>query len=265
MKNPKTILITGASSGIGRAVAEHYAGAGITLLLTGRDTARLAEVQSLCQRKGATVKTSTVNVTDEQGLAEQILNWDDQSPIDLVIANAGISGGGSTVTDATPREKGLTDKAASASFRDIMTTNLDGTFNTVQPLIPRMKQRKRGQIALMSSMAGWRGMPNAPAYSTSKVAVRAWGEALRPLLKPDGIHVSVIFPGFIKTPLTDVNKFPMPFLMTTEKAAKAIVNGLAHNKARICFPLRMMILARFMAALPLCIGDFILSRAPQKD
>lgn len=265
MKNPKTILITGASSGIGRALAELYADQGITLLLTGRDKDRLTAVEITCQNRGATVHTSTADVTNETLLAQQILDWDDITPIDLVIANAGISGGGSTVTDATPRAAGLNDQPASSSFRDIMTTNLDGTFNTVQPLIPRFRRRQRGQIALMSSMAGWRGMPNAPAYSTSKVAVRAWGEALRPLLGPHGIEVSVIFPGFIKTPLTDVNQFPMPFLMTPAKAADRIRRGLERNKARISFPLPMMLMSRLVAALPLAIGDFILSRAPSKN
>ncbi len=246
MKNPKTILITGASSGIGRALAELYADQGITLYLTGRDRERLTTVEIACQRKGASVRTATLGVTEAEALARQIEAWDDMAPIDLVIANAGISGG------------------TASGFRDIMATNLDGTFNTVQPLIGRMQSRKRGQIALMSSMAGWRGMPNAPAYSTSKVAVRAYGEALRPLLKDDGIDVNVIFPGFIKTPLTDVNTFPMPFLMTTEKAATIIQRGLAANCARICFPWQMAIVARLIAALPLALGDAILSRAPKK-
>lgn len=246
MKNPKAILITGASSGIGRALAELYAGQGITLYLTGRDRDRLTAVEIACQRKGASVRTANISVTETDALARQIAAWDDMAPIDLVIANAGISGG------------------MASGFRDIMATNLDGTFNTIEPLIGRMQSRRRGQIALMSSMAGWRGMPNAPAYSTSKVAVRAYGEALRPLLKNDGIEVNVIFPGFIKTPLTDVNNFPMPFLMTTEKAAAVIRRGLAADRARICFPWQMAIVARLVAALPLALGDAILSRAPRK-
>jgi len=114
-------------------------------------------------------------------------------------------------------------------------------------------------------MAGWRGLPNAPAYSTAKVAVRAYGEALRPLLKPQGINVSVIFPGFVKTPLTDVNRFPMPFLMTAAEAGLCIRDGLAANKARIAFPLPMLLLSRFIAMLPLALGDMILMRAPKKS
>ena len=108
-------------------------------------------------------------------------------------------------------------------------------------------------------------MPNAPAYSVSKMAVRAYGEALRPLLKKSGVEVSVIFPGFVKTPLTDVNKFPMPWLLDTETAALKIIRGLAANKARIAFPWQMYFLARLVAALPLCLGDLVLSKAPKKS
>lgn len=246
MKNQNVILITGASSGIGRELALLYAQKGVKLLLTGRNAERLSEVEQLCRDKGAAVKTCTLCVTEDVAFQKQIEAWDDMEPIDLVIANAGISGG------------------TEANFREIVATNLHGTFNTVEPLIPRMRARKRGQIVLMSSMAGWRGMPNAPAYSTAKVAIRAYGEALRPLLKKDGVDVSVIFPGFVKTPLTDVNKFPMPFLMDAPRAAKIIKNNLEKNKARIAFPWPMHVLSRLVAALPLCLGDFILGKAPKK-
>lgn len=253
MKNPKTVLITGASSGIGHALALLYAAPGMTLLLTGRNPERMADVARACAAKGAAVKTTVTPVTARAAFEKEILAWDDSQAIDLVIANAGISGG--------------TGKAGGESedqFRDIMDINLNGTFNSVNPLLPRMMTRKKGQVALMSSMAGFRGMPNAPAYSVSKMAVRAYGEALRPLLKKSGVEVSVIFPGFVKTPLTDVNKFPMPWLINTETAALKIIHGLAANKARIAFPWQMHLLARLIAALPLCLGDLILSKAPKK-
>lgn len=246
MKNASVILITGASSGIGRALAIEYAARGVKLLLTGRNAERLAEVEKLCRDKGAAVKTTTIDVTDRDAFEEQVTIWDDMEPIDMVIANAGISGG-------------MND-----DFRLIVSSSLDGTFNAVNPLISRMQARKRGHIVLMSSMAGFRGMPNAPAYSTAKVAIRAYGEALRPLLKKDGVIVSTIFPGFIKTPLTDANNFNMPFLMETVVAARIIRTGIEKGKARIAFPLPMYIITRLVAALPLCIGDFILGLAPKK-
>jgi len=248
MKNPKTILITGASSGIGHALAVAYAARGITLLLTGRDITRLERTASDCRTRGADVDIAALPVTDKAAMTQQIGRWDDKTPVDLVIANAGISGGSS----------------AGAGFYEIMDTNVTGTLNTVLPLVERMKARKTGQIAFVSSLAGWRGMPNAPAYSVSKVAVRAMGEALRPRLKKHNVGVCVIFPGFVKTPLTDKNDFPMPFLMSPEKSAAHIKKGLSKNKARICFPWPLMMLSRLIAALPLCLGDYILSRAPEK-
>jgi len=253
MAKIRTILITGASSGIGQALAEAYAAPGTRLLLTGRDAARIANVAAACTAKGASVETSTVPVTDAEAFKAQVLAWDDAAPIDIVIANAGISGG-------TGKAGGESD----AQFREIMATNLDGTFNTVNPLLPRFEARKKGDVVLMSSMAGFRGMPNAPAYSVSKMAVRAYGEALRPLLKAHGVNVSTIFPGFIKTPLTDVNNFPMPFLMDAPQAAQYIIKGIAAKRARIAFPWPMYLLSRLVAALPLCVGDFILARAPKK-
>ena len=253
MKKHKTILITGASSGLGKALAELYAAPGITLFLTGRNAERLREVENTCRAKGATVDIHTISVTDRHALEERILAWDDRHPIDLVIANAGVSGG--TSMDTAQNE---------AQLREIMATNLDGTLNTVNPLIPRMKARGHGHIALMSSMAGFRGMPNAPAYSVSKVAVRAYGDALRPLLKKDGITVSTIFPGFVRTPLTDVNTFSMPFLMEAEAAAHIIRRGLEAKKSAIAFPWQMHLFCWLLGVMPRCLGDSILRHAPKK-
>ncbi len=253
MKKQKTILITGASSGIGKAVAELYAAAEVTLFLTGRNGQRLEDVASLCRQKGATVQTAALNVTDRTAIEGKILSWDNQNPIDIVIANAGVSGG--TSMDA---------KQTEAQLREIIATNIDGTFNTVNPLIPRMQARKSGHIVLMSSMAGFRGMPNSPAYSTSKVAVRAYGDAIRPLLKPDGITVTTVFPGFVRTPLTDVNTFPMPFLMNVDKAADIIKRGLDAKKAFIAFPWQMHISCWMLSVMPRCLGDWLLSKAPKK-
>lgn len=246
MKNPNVILITGASSGIGAALAREYAEKGVKLLLTGRDAGRLADIEKDCRAKGAAVKIAAVDVTDKAAFEKLVNGWDDQEAIDLVIANAGVSGG------------------AGALFESIVKTNIDGLFHSINPLIPRMRARRKGQIAIMSSMAGFRGMPNAPAYSVSKVAARAYGQALRPLLGRDNVGVSIIFPGFIKTPLTDVNDFPMPFLMSPERAAAIIRKGLSQNKARIAFPLPMYILTRLIAALPDAVADAILLRAPNK-
>ncbi len=254
MKNPNVILITGASSGIGAALAEHYAERGVKLLLTGRNMPRLMDIEKLCRAKGAAVKLAALDITDAAAMSAQVLSWYDQEPIDLVIANAGVSGGG-----LIPRADHQT------RFDEVITINVNGTLNTILPLIGRMQLRGKGQIALMSSLAGFRGLPTAAAYSTSKVAIRALGESLRPLLARDGIAVNVIHPGFVETPLTSVNGFYMPLLMRPDRAAQRIREGLAANKARICFPWPMAAVARLIAALPNRWIDGLLARAPRKD
>jgi len=253
VKNPRSILITGASSGIGAALARHYAGAGIHLSLSGRSEERLSAVAAECRACGATTTTALVDVTDRDSMRTWIGVTDDHHPIDLVIANAGISGG----THGGPETPEQT--------RAIFAVNLDGVLNVVLPTVPRMTARGRGQIAIISSLAGYRGLPGAPAYSGSKTAVRAWGEGLRGDLLPQGVKVNVVMPGFIKTPMTDANRFSMPFLMSAEKAAAIIQRGLAADRARIAFPFPTAFVAWLMGALSPAIVDPLLRMLPKKD
>lgn len=252
MDFPKTVLITGATSGIGRSLALTYARAGRHLLLTGRSAERLDAVAGQCRERGATVETAALDVTNAPALRRQLLDWDDKTPVDLVIANAGISGGTGGGGESTEQADA------------IMATNVQGVLNTIHPLMPRMTARRRGHLALMGSMAGFRAMPGAPAYSASKAAVRFYGEALRPLLARDGVGVSVICPGFIETPMTDVNNFAMPFLMSAERAAEIIRKGIGRNCGRIAFPFPMHLLMWFLSVLPPFMTDWILVRAPKK-
>src|SRR5260221_8506800 len=186
----QSILITGASSGLGAALALRYARPGVRLALTGRDPARLAAVSTDAECHGATVERAIIDVTDRSGLRNWIEAIDDRIPLDLVIANAGISGGTSGETESE-------DQA-----RRIVDVNVLGVLNTIYPMIPRMQARRRGSIALMSSLAAFRGLPGAPAYGASKAAVKVLGEALRGVLINDGVSVSVICPGFVSTPMT---------------------------------------------------------------
>jgi short-subunit dehydrogenase len=252
MRTPQTILITGASSGIGEALALAYAGPNVTLALHGRDAGRLEQVAEACRNCGAATVLHTGDVTQAVPLAEWIRDVDSRSPIDLVIANAGISGG-------TARGIEGIDQT-----RRIFAVNVDGVINTVMPLIAPMARRGHGQIAIMASLAAFRGMPGAPAYCASKAAVRIWGEGLRVELAPKGIGVSVICPGFITSRMTAVNDFHMPMLMTADRAAKIIMRGLARNRGRIAFPRPMYLAARLIAALPDFLIDPLLRRAPRK-
>lgn len=243
MRYPKSILITGGSSGIGEALALEYAASGIRLALTGRDSARLEAVAEACRAKGADVVVGLVDVRDAAAMRQWIEAEDDKTPFDLVIANAGVS------------REGLEDLDREARLRRVLATNIDGVINTVQPALDRMRGRKRGQVAIMSSIASFLGLPSALAYSTSKAAVRIYGEGLRGEARRDGIEVSVICPGYIRTPLTKNNTFSMPFLMDADRAARIIRRGLARNAARIAFPFPMYALVWFMAALPAFISD----------
>jgi short-subunit dehydrogenase len=254
---PACILITGASSGIGAALARAYAAPGVTLALTGRDGRRLRQVARDCEAKGARALLETVDVQDRAAMADLIARTDAQAPLDLVIANAGISGG---TRAGDGRETGETEEQA----RDIFSVNLAGVLNTVWPAIHAMTARGRGQIAIVSSLSGYRGLAGAPAYSASKTAVKAYGEALRPRLAKNGVGLSVICPGFVESRITARNDFPMPFFMTADKAARIIRRGLAANKAIIAFPWPMRLAAWVFGALPTRLAVWLAGRLPHK-
>jgi len=248
--NPQSILITGASSGIGEALSLHYAAPGIALFLTGRNAERLDGVAESCRGLGADVSTWTGDVEDAEAFKAWIETCDQTRPLNLVIANAGVALGSVTV-------EGL-HKAATDSFN----INVGGVFNTVHPALEVMSRRRpyplsNAQVALMSSVMGYAGMARSPAYSASKAAVKHYGEALRGAFRGMGIGVSVICPGYVGTALTARNKSYMPFLMPADKAARIIAKGLARNNARITFPWQMILVTRLVINLPAFIIDRI--------
>lgn len=245
MKRPHHIFITGASSGLGAELAVGYSHDDVVLALTGRNAQRLEEVAASCRARGAHVVTAIIDVRDAMALNTFITEFDDLYTIDLVIANAGVS--------ATTSE-GVDEIAQSQIVFDV---NVQGVLNTIHPLIPRMMKRGAGQIAIMSSLASFRHLPTAPAYSASKAAVRFYGEALAGVLKYRGVCVSVICPGWITTPLTDKNTFPMPFIMSESSAAVRIMHALSCGKRRIVFPLRLYILMRLLNFLPTSLTNLM--------
>ncbi len=252
---PNTILITGATSGIGAALALGYAATGMNLALSGRNESRLKKIANQCRDRGAEVEAQIVDVADRAEMARWVANYDEKHPIDLIIANAGVTN--DTTNDSNADEE--------ETIRDIFAVNLAGTLNTVLPIIPRMRSRQKGQIALMSSLAGFRGLPSSPAYSASKAAVRSYGEALHGRLYDDGITVSVICPGFVKSRITDQNDFHMPFFMEADKAAAIIKRGLERRKAMIAFPRIMFLMTWLMTTLPRAITDPLTRRLPRKE
>jgi len=258
MRDPKSVVITGGSSGLGEALALEYAAPGVFLALTGRDAARTEAVAAACRAKGADAVGETVDATDGAGMADFLSRAHARRPLDLVIANAGISGGSG---------RGGEDHEQT---RRIFRVNVDGVIETVMPAValmrgkPRVAGAPRGQIAIMSSLAGFRGFPGAPAYCASKAAVKVWGESLRGELHADGIEVSVICPGYVRTRMTADNKFRMPLLMDADRAARIMRRGLARNRARIAYPWRMYVLAALVASLPPAWLDPVFRRLPKK-
>jgi short-subunit dehydrogenase len=236
----KSIIITGASGAIGSALAKAFSSQGITLGVVGRNHERLQAVRSECEKLGATVIPAVLDVTEYEPLCAWLLDFDRQHPVDVVIANAGAA---STIGP---------DKQSESweDLRRVFDTNLYGTLGTVSPLVERMRERGKGQIAMISSLGGYVGMPISPAYSGSKAAVKAYGEALRGILAPMGIGVTVICPGFVRSAMSDCYPASTPFMLSADKAAEIIKKGVEKNRARISFPFPLNVGAWFLSVLP---------------
>lgn len=243
MSSPQTILITGASSGIGAALARYYAQPNITLLVFGQNQERLTDVKKDCVAKGAQVVSVAMNVTDQEGMRTAIDDLLKSHDIDMVIANAGISVG------QRERNREL--------ISELFDVNVNGVLNTVMPLIPHFQNRQAGHIVVMSSLAAFQVFPTRGEYAATKIAVRYMADTWRQSLKDDGVIVSSIHPGFVKTPLTDKNTNRMPGIVSAEKAAYIIGKGLAARKAVIAFPRLGYIFVRLLQALPTRVSDMI--------
>jgi NADP-dependent 3-hydroxy acid dehydrogenase YdfG len=236
--NPKAILITGAAGGIGAALARAYAAPGIHLFLGDLELDTLNKLCAECGNLGASAHGCVVDVTDKAATERWIADADTVSPLDLVIANAGISYG-NAVHEETAEQ-----------IRAVFAVNLDGMLNTVLPALQFFRHRKRGQIGLMSSLAGLRGFPHAPSYCATKGAIRIFGQGLRARVKREGVSVSVIIPAFVKTPMTDANLYRMPRVITADRAASIIKGKLAQDKGEFVFPRPYPAVAWAACAMP---------------
>jgi short-subunit dehydrogenase len=243
----RVVVITGASSGLGAALALSYAGPQTALGLIGRNRERLDATVSACRASGAFVDSAEIDVTDGDALAAWLEAFDHTHPVELLIANAGTSAG---------PDPGSPGEPAAMTLRQL-DVNLRGAVNTIAPLVPRLCARGRGRIVAVASVAAYRGRPYSPGYCASKAGLRAYGEALRSGLSRYGVGVTVVCPGFFSSPMTDRWDGPTPFLASGERAARRIKRGIDRGRARIDFPLPLVLGMRFCDLAPALIGDRI--------
>ncbi|MDX9951435.1 MAG: SDR family oxidoreductase [Methylophilaceae bacterium] len=245
------VFITGASSGIGEALARHYAAQGASLGLVAR---RGGLLQQLAASLDTPVTTYTADVRDADALASAAADFMQRYGVpDIVIANAGVSRG--TLTEL---------KEDTAAFKAILDINVLGLLHTFQPFIDGMRQRGSGSLVGIASIAGIRGLPGAGAYSASKAAAISYLESLRVEMRPHGIDVTTIAPGYIRTPMTDVNTYAMPFLMDADVAAAKMARAIAARRRFFVVPWQMGWLARFMRFIPPFLWDWAMKNAPKK-
>jgi short-subunit dehydrogenase len=228
--------IVGASSGIGAATARRLAGEGWRVAVTARRADRL---EALCAENPERLHAWPGDVTDPAGLVNLVRELESSlGPVDLCVLNAG-----------DYRPMGL-DEFDVTLFRQLMEVNYMGVVHALAAIMPPMRARGRGQILVTASLAGYRGLPRAAPYGATKAALISLAESLQPELAAEGVALRVINPGFVRTALTDRNRFSMPFLMTSEQAAEAIVRGLGHRRFEIRFPWRFALIMSLLRCLP---------------
>jgi NAD(P)-dependent dehydrogenase (short-subunit alcohol dehydrogenase family) len=238
----QVVLITGASSGIGAALARACARPGATLHLSARDPDRLDAIATACRALGATVLPRCLDVRDADAMAAWIAG---AGRLEMVIANAGISAGASEDWLAAPERA-----------RAIMATNIDGVLNTALPALRVMAAQPpgadgwRGRIGVVASIAAFIPAPGAPAYCASKAAADAWTVGTARTARARGIAMTSICPGYIRTAMTARNRFPMPGLMDADRAAAIILRGMQAARVRIAFPWWIAAAARLTGLLP---------------
>jgi short-subunit dehydrogenase len=215
--------------------------------LHGRDASRLASLTRDCESLGARVEVVTFDLRDAAAAIAVLRSFSVQHEIDLVIVNAGVS-----------REIGAgVETRGWEAAREVMAVNLDGAIATVAGVLPEMRERGRGQIALVSSLAAYFGLPGTPAYCASKAALKIYGEAMRGWLAPQGVAVNVVLPGFVRTPMNAGFAGAMPLAISAERAAFLIRRGLERNRAHIAFPRRLAWGIRFLSLLPVELSQWI--------
>ncbi|MVW73308.1 MULTISPECIES: SDR family oxidoreductase [unclassified Bordetella] len=248
---PACVLITGATGGIGGALAWEYARAGsTTLILQGRNKDRLDELASELGDVGVRVITQALDVRDESALRAWLTEMSETEAPDLVIANAGVN----INVGADQQGERWED------MHRLFDVNVKATMATLHACLPAMQARRGGQIALLSSLAAWRGLPETPSYSASKAAVKVYGEAMRDLVAGQGVRINVIMPGYVESQMCFDMPGPKPFLWRADRAARVIRQGLARNRARISFPFPLNLGCFLLAVIHPSVSGWILRR-----
>jgi hypothetical protein len=259
MHDTKRVFITGASSGLGAALAQRYARDGAVLGLAARRTEKLQALAASLPGS-AQHRVYALDVNDHAAIAAAAADFiAAHNGIDIVIANAGISRG--TLTEYAE------DLPA---FEQIFATNVSATVATFAPFIAAMQQQARAgdkgcRLVAISSVAGVRGLPGAGAYSASKAAVRVYCESLRVELKTSGVRVVTIAPGYIDTPMTQMNEYQMPFLMPAEKFAEQAAATIEKGRSYRVIPWQMGVVAKGLRLLPDWLYDSLFANAPRKN
>jgi short-subunit dehydrogenase len=247
----RAVFITGASSGIGAALARHYAAQGATLGLAAR---RLDVLEAIVAGLPGKHHIYPLDVGNAPALASAANDFIAHvGPPDIVIANAGISVG--TLTQ---------ESSDNRAFQRVMETNVLGMVHTFQPFMQTMQRNGSGRLVGIASVAGIRGLPGAGAYSASKAAAITYLESLRVELRGSGVKVVTIAPGYIRTPMTAANDYAMPFMLEADEAARRFAQAITAGKSYTVIPWQMGVVAKLMRLLPNCIFDRLAAKAGRK-
>lgn len=246
----RTILITGATGAIGGALAQYYASPGRHLILQGRNATALGHIAQVCAAAGAQVSTQLLDLRDIKALQAWLEGLAKTQLPDVVIANAGMN------INHGPDNAGERWQDMEA----VLDLNVKATFALVNALVPAMRQRRSGQIALVSSLAAYYGLPVTPTYCASKAAIKTYGEAMRGWLKHENVHINVVMPGYVESDMAHAMPGPKPFFWTPERAARTIAKGLAKNQARITFPFPLDVGTWFLSVFPPSWSDWFLAK-----
>lgn len=253
-KGRKVAWITGASSGLGRALALRMAREGWILALSARRAEELAAVAAEARTLPGRILPFPLDTADAQAAEATVRRIEDEAgAIDLAVFNAG-----------THNPMLGTEITAEAAGK-LIDVNLKGTVNCLTAVLPRFTARQSGQLVFVASMAGYRGLPTSAIYGATKAGLINMAEALQPDLARFGIKVQVVNPGFVKTPLTDKNEFPMPFLMDADEAADAFYKGLMGGKFEITFPKPFAFLMKLLRLMPSGLALKLTAKAIPKE